>query len=300
MSPENIQVIFKRKYKPVGNFLQIGEAYIHFWQSFPENYNAEKHKTLLFIHGLSGSMQDFLLSPLIKKLKNKYHLLLIDRPGAGYSFWINEKEYTLEDQAQYIYELLKQLKVINPIIIGHSLGGALAFTFCRIYHDHYQAKYLLLAPLLKSVPLMNFPLLILLKIQLIKLLVFRIIWLGQILFFRQLIANAFRPNKEFLQEDYILETEDKINTWYQFKAEFSTLYTVKNTLQKNEAFYKKVKNTSIKILHGINDRIVPYVSQTRLVCLENNNLQHEVINKAGHMLNFTSIDQIVKNIDELQ
>lgn len=297
MQPENIQQIFKRKYAPVGSFILIDNAWVHYWQSFPKNYHEEQHKTVVFIHGLSGSLHDFLLSPIINLLKVRYRIILLDRPGAGYSYWIDEKVYTLENQATVIKNFLEKLNIENPIIIGHSLGGALALTFNRLYPD-YKAKYLLLAPLIYPVPIMFFPLLLLLKIEIIKILVFRIIWLGQKTFFRQLIANAFRPNKDYLQEDYILATEDQINTWYQFKAEFSTLYTVKNTLQTNAKHFDKLSR-QVAILHGKQDKILHYQSQSERLFKQCFHIKLLLINKMGHMLNFTSTAEIVENIDSL-
>jgi len=297
MTPQEIQQILKRKYPPNGKFSFINSVWLHYVELIPEDYNKDKHKTVVMIHGLSGSLNDFLMSPMMDELKKRYHIICIDRPGAGYSYITNEKQYMLEDQIEIIKILLQQLKVENPIIVGHSLGGALVMNFA-VWNPDYNAKYLLLAPLLYPVWLMYFPLLFLLNVKWIRWIVFRIILFVQTVFFHQLIRNAFRPNADLLHADYEAITKDQLSSWIQLKAEFNNLRTVRYTLEKNSLLYNAVKKP-LTILVGKHDKILPSAYQAEKFADENQNVEVKLFARVGHMVNFACANEIVEKIDAL-
>lgn len=298
MTAAEIQHKLNRKFLPPGQFEYIQEVWVHYWQHYPENYNAATHKTVVMIHGLSGSLNDFLYShTLMNALKPHYRIILIDRPGAGYSYVTNEKTYTLENQIEVIKELLNRLQVENPIIVGHSLGGALALNFAAL-NPEYKAKYVLLAPLIYTVWLMYFPLLFLLNVKLIRLLLFKIILWVQNLFFHQLIKNAFRPNAELLQKDYEAITKDQLSSWPVLKAEFTNLMSVKNSILKNQHGYKNIQQP-VSILVGKNDRIIPVEKQAQQLITENPRFTLKLFSRTGHMINFARPLEIVEAINKL-
>jgi pimeloyl-ACP methyl ester carboxylesterase len=298
MTATEIQEKLKRKFPPSGKFEYVQEVWLHYWEYLPENYNEATHDTVVMIHGLSGSLNDFLYShTLMNELKKRYRIILIDRPGAGYSYITNEKTYTLENQIEVIKELLNRLNVVNPIIVGHSLGGALVLNFAAL-HSEYEARYVLLAPLIYTVWLMYFPLFFLLKIKLLRMFVFRIILWLQNVFFHQLIKNAFRPNAELMQEDYEAITKDQLSSWLQLKAEFTNLMTVKDSILKNEHMYKNIKKP-LRILVGKNDKIIPAEKQAKQLIQQNKNVTLELFSRTGHMINFARPHEVVMEIDNI-
>lgn len=298
MTASEIQQKLNRTFAPPGNFEYVNEVWVHYWQHVPTNYNPETHKTVVMIHGLSGSLNDYLYShDLMAALKEQFRIILIDRPGAGYSYITNEKTYTLENQIEIIKELLNRLQVVNPIIVGHSLGGALALNFAAL-HPEYEARYVLLAPLIYTVWLMYFPLLFLLKIKLIRLLVFRIILWVQTVFFHQLIKNAFRPNANLLQKDYETVTKDQLSSWPILKSEFTNLMSVKDSILNNQHLYKDIKKP-VSILVGKNDKIIPAEKQAKQLIQQNNNVTLKLFSRTGHMINFARPLDIVKAIESI-
>jgi len=294
MTPEEIQQVLKRKYPPTGKFSFINDVWLHYVELVPDNYNKAHHKTIVMIHGLSGSVNDFLMSPMMTQLKGKFRIICIDRPGAGYSYITNEKQYTLEDQIEVVKILLQQLNVENPIIVGHSLGGALVMNFATLNPD-YHAKYLLLAPLLYPVWLMYFPLLFLLNVKWVRWIVFRIILIIQTVFFHQLLRNAFRPNADLLHADYEAITKDQLSSWIQLKAEFNNLRTVRYTLEKNSVLYNGVTRP-LSILVGKHDKIIPAAYQAEKLSDENPNISLKCFPRVGHMVNFACAEEIVEEI----
>ena len=295
MTPIEIQEKLNRKFPPSGKFEYIQEVWLHYWEYLPENYNASIHNTVVMIHGLSGSLNDFLYShDLMNELRKCFRIILIDRPGAGYSYITNGKTFTLENQIDVIKELLSRLQVTNPIIVGHSLGGALVLNLAAL-NPEYEARYVLLAPLIYTVWLMYFPLLFLLKIKMLRLLIFRIILSIQNVFFHQLIRNAFRPNTDVLQKNYETITKDQLSSWPQLKAEFTNLMSVKDTILKNQYLYKNIK-MQVNILVGKNDKIIPAEKQAKKLLNENKSIKLHLYSRCGHMINFAKPTDIVKEI----
>lgn len=75
-----------------------------------------------FVHGSPGSSSNFLSFAEDSALLSKYQVVLIDRPGFGYSDF-GKSEPSMEEQALILNEVVKQIKAPKKVLIGHSLGG---------------------------------------------------------------------------------------------------------------------------------------------------------------------------------
>ncbi|MAO11025.1 MAG: hypothetical protein CMC07_09125 [Flavobacteriaceae bacterium] len=78
--------------------------------------------TILFVHGNSLNNNSF-KNQFNDKDLNKYRLVAIDLPGHGESEW--NKDYSIPQMTTDIATFCNQLRLINFIIVGHSLGGHL-------------------------------------------------------------------------------------------------------------------------------------------------------------------------------
>lgn len=106
--------------------------------------------TIVMIHGLSGQLQHFTYA-LMEDLASDYHVLAVDRPGCGYSARDSAQRATLPEQARMIHAFLEAKGVRDPILVGHSLGGAVALAMALDYPDQIRALALL-APLTQQMP----------------------------------------------------------------------------------------------------------------------------------------------------
>ncbi len=82
--------------------------------------NSKKSETLVFLHGWGGSWASW--SPILERLKEDFNLFAFDLPGFG-----NQPiqiPYHLDNYVDFVINLLKTRKIKNPILIGHSFGGA--------------------------------------------------------------------------------------------------------------------------------------------------------------------------------
>ena len=83
---------------------------------------------LVLIHGSSGNIRDFTLS-IAPSLAKDFRVIMIDRPGLGYSKSFNKSGETLKEQAIFLYQVAKTFGANKPIVLGHSLGGAVALAW---------------------------------------------------------------------------------------------------------------------------------------------------------------------------
>jgi pyruvate dehydrogenase E2 component (dihydrolipoamide acetyltransferase) len=92
-----------------------------------------KAQRLVFLHGLSGSQSTWQV--VLGDLANRYRVAAFDLPGHGQSDKPDQAstDYGVSSQASTVAAALKSSDLAPAIVIGHSLGGAIAL---RIALDH--------------------------------------------------------------------------------------------------------------------------------------------------------------------
>ncbi len=96
-------------------------------------HEAGEGADVLIIHGGSGTLHDFLLSPLYDVLIENYHVVIIDRPGLGYSE--TGPHAGAGPQADLVYGLALELGLERPVLIGQSWGAGVAMIYAVQYPD---------------------------------------------------------------------------------------------------------------------------------------------------------------------
>ncbi|MFY4776847.1 alpha/beta fold hydrolase [Metabacillus sp. RGM 3146] len=86
--------------------------------------------TIVLLHGFCGSHEYF--KYLIPLLSEKHRVLAFDLRGHGGTTTTDEP-YGVEDMAEDIHEVLKDLKIDHASIFGHSLGGYVTLAFAEKY-----------------------------------------------------------------------------------------------------------------------------------------------------------------------
>lgn len=85
---------------------------------------------IVLLHGWGQNIE--MMKPLGDNLSSDHRITIIDLPGFGLSA---EPDSVLSvfDYADVVYELLNDLKIDNPIIMGHSFGGRIAIVYASKY-----------------------------------------------------------------------------------------------------------------------------------------------------------------------
>ncbi|OIQ44529.1 MAG: esterase [Roseobacter sp. MedPE-SW] len=105
---------------PVGQFCTTVQGKIHYIDIGPRDA-----QPLVLIHGLSGQLQHFTYA-LAELLAKDHRVIALDRPGCGYSTRASDALARLPEQAKTLLSVLDQLEVDQPVLVGHSLGGAVS------------------------------------------------------------------------------------------------------------------------------------------------------------------------------
>ena len=103
-----------------------------------------KGRPLLLIHGLAGQMRNF-GEAMVEDLARDYRVIRIDRPGSGYSPRLPSGRAHLAEQADAVAALIDELQLEKPVLVGHSLGGALSLAIA-IRHPDKVGALALIAP----------------------------------------------------------------------------------------------------------------------------------------------------------
>ena len=99
---------------------------------------------IVMIHGLMGQMRNF-APALVDRLTEAHRVVLVDRPGAGYSDPLPSGANTIAAQATLIAGLIDYLELDEPTVVGHSLGGAVALAVA-LDHPERVGALALIAP----------------------------------------------------------------------------------------------------------------------------------------------------------
>ncbi|EKE21028.1 MAG: Alpha/beta hydrolase fold protein [uncultured bacterium] len=103
-----------------GKDVIVKDLRIKYYQSDVVNND----NVLVFLHGWGSQAAHFQ-----KTLEKCSNFIAIDLPGFGGSE-IPEKAWSLDDYADFVKNFLQKLDIKNPILAGHSFGGAVAIKYC--------------------------------------------------------------------------------------------------------------------------------------------------------------------------
>ena len=93
-------------------------------------YNNDSDINLVYLHGWGQNIE--MMMPIAKPFIKKHNVLIIDLPGFGLSEEPKDV-WDLYDYAALVHELVSELKMNNPIIIGHSFGGKISICYALKY-----------------------------------------------------------------------------------------------------------------------------------------------------------------------
>lgn len=123
---------------PKGYFVDVPGARLHVRE-------AGSGPAILLIHGLGGQSAHFDYG-MVDTLARSHRVVVVDRPGSGYSQRGPGTPADISTQAAALAALIDKLGLQRPTIAGHSLGGAIALTLA-LEHPEKVGALALIAPL---------------------------------------------------------------------------------------------------------------------------------------------------------
>ena len=126
------------RHSPSGNFVAVPGGRLHYVSRLPAGAGG---RVVLLIHGASGNSLDMVV-PLADKLTEKgFRVIAFDRPGLGWSDRMAAETPLL--QADAISAGLRALGPRGVIVVGHSLGGAVAESLALDHADMVEGLVLI-------------------------------------------------------------------------------------------------------------------------------------------------------------
>lgn len=119
------------------NTLQLHNASLHY-------VSGGSGPAIIFLHGFSQDWYEF--SQVMCLLANRYTVIAVDLRGIGKSK-VTRADYDAETQANDIHELTSQLTIKDPYIVGHDMGGMIAYAYARLYPSETRGVAILDGPL---------------------------------------------------------------------------------------------------------------------------------------------------------
>lgn len=95
-----------------------------------QRYGNKDGKCLVLLHGWGQNID--MMRPVGDRLKNDFDIVIFDLPGFGNSS-CPPKFWSCYDYVEAIHEVLTELGVKSPLMVGHSFGGKLALIYASRY-----------------------------------------------------------------------------------------------------------------------------------------------------------------------
>lgn len=128
-----------RALPPAGRFVDINGARIHYVEL------GAGPVTRLLVHGLGGNALTFTHS-LVTQLAHEFRVIVVERPGSGYSRRAAGAAARPIAQAETVAAFIRTLSLDRPVLVGHSLGGAISLA-TAVAHLSLVRALALIAPL---------------------------------------------------------------------------------------------------------------------------------------------------------
>ncbi len=105
----------KAKYPPIGRILEIDGVQLHVFEK-------GDGPPIVLLHGSGSLIQDFTVSGLVDRLAERHRVIVIDRPGYGWSSRPAGRDWSPEAQAALFAAAAEILGAQRPLVVGHSWG----------------------------------------------------------------------------------------------------------------------------------------------------------------------------------
>jgi pimeloyl-ACP methyl ester carboxylesterase len=274
-----------------GDFVAIDGMRLHF-------VSKGAGSPVIFLHGNSGSHLDF-PDELIDKVARQFRVIVLDRPGHGFSERDDQRVITVEHQAELLHAFLQALQLEQPLIVGHSWGGSLALVYALMHPEDY-AGAVLLAPYafgsleaqetfdyFLEATLPTLPVVGDVAIRLLTPLVGE--WIVE-----EGLREAFHP--ESVPQDYLESAKKLWTRATQVRAYAEDEKTIDESLTRLSIQFGSI-NRPLVIVAGEKDGVVPHEDHAVRLHATISGSKLIVIPDAGHQIHQTRPEMVLKAIE---
>lgn len=121
-----------------GDLVELGGLRLHLRDSGPKEAPA-----VIMVHGFGGSLHSW--EPWAQALSDHHRVIRFDLPGCGLTAPDPTGNYTDARSMQLLLALMDRLGIARASLVGHSIGGRIAWTFAATHPERVD-KLVLVAP----------------------------------------------------------------------------------------------------------------------------------------------------------
>lgn len=273
----------ERRVPAMGRFVHVDGSDLHYVE-------AGQGPAILFLHGLGGQLHH-LRQPFFERLSMDFRVIAVDRPGSGYSRRPGQATGRLSEQAALLARFIDRLQMDKPLVVAHSLGGAVALGMALDHADAIGGLALIspLTHLHEDVPPEFAPLFIEARWK------------------RKLIANtigvplalrnapktlAFVFGPQDVPKDYAILSGGLLGLRPgHLEATMTDLVGIRHDLGRYEARYDEIA-LPVGLLFGTSDQVLDHVDNALPLAGRIRNFELRLLNGVGHMPQFAATDDV--------
>ena len=103
-----------------------------------ETYGPEDAPPLVLTHGWGANADEWYYQK--QHLAGRFRLIVWDLAGLGYSTQPDNSDYSLEKMAADLEAVLALAGDRPAVLVGHSIGGMILLTFCRLFPETLRTR----------------------------------------------------------------------------------------------------------------------------------------------------------------
>jgi len=284
-------MVVQRLHPAQGEMIEVAGATLHVVDIGPRDA-----QSVVLIHGASSNLET-MRKPLGDRLAAGYRVILIDRPGHGWSTRQREVDSTPAIQGRMIEEALAKLGVGRAILVVHSWAGALGARMALDYPERV-AGLVMLAPVaypwpggvgwynnLVATPVIG------------RLLAYTVTMPFGFFVTEQGARNVFLP--QTMPENFIRNTATLLLLRpREFLANARDLATLKEAVREQAPRYAEIKAPAV-VISGDVDKTVSTNIHSRPFAAAVRDAKLIVLPGVGHMIQNAAPDLVVSEIEAM-
>lgn len=221
---------------------------------------------VVFLHGFCESKE--LWPDFVKPLTSQFRIICLDLPGHGES--AAPDDYSMESQAEQVYETLQGLNVGKMLLVGHSMGGYVSLAFAEKHPEMLRGLCLFHSTALPDSPEK--------KENRLKTMEF-VQKHGMEKFMDSFVAPLFAPsNREVCQQE--IQKMQNIGKSTSLETVIGCLEAMRNRADRTEELRKAA--FPVFFIAGKEDPAVPLEATLQQCHLSTNSMTY-FIGEVGHM-----------------
>ena len=283
------------RFGPVGQIVRVDDTDVHVLV-------AGDGPDLVLIHGASGNLREWTFG-LMEELQKDYRVFAFDRPGLGWTERLpayrdnaSPRAESPREQARLLQAAGAQLGLENPIVLGHSYGGAVALAWGLEFPDD-TAALIALSAVSNPWPggLSN-----LYRVNASR-------FGGRVIV---PLISAFAPQSRIDGLVDVIFEPDPVPPGYArhigaplslrrtaLRANAQQIWTLRPHIVEMSALYRDTLTMPVEILHGTADEIVPAHVHADVLAKQLSDARYTRIEGLGHMPHHILPDTVLDIVD---